>query len=79
MGKEKENRITYKEIRKNEEINSLIERGNEVLAVLGFTEHSRKHAAKVAECAGSIQGVLKARSLDSFWRDVFTFPPFILR
>ncbi|HIU25719.1 MAG TPA: HD domain-containing protein [Candidatus Copromorpha excrementigallinarum] len=51
MGK---NEIGYKEIRKNQEINGLIERGNDVLKALGYTEHSRKHAAKVAERAGSI-------------------------
>ena len=38
----------------NEEINALIERGNSVLAALGYTEHSRRHAAKVAERAGEI-------------------------
>ena len=51
---EKEQGITYKEIRENEEINALIEKGNKVLDVLGYTEHSRKHAAKVAKEAASI-------------------------
>lgn len=46
--------FSYKEIRKSHEINTLIEHGNEVLKTLGFTEHSRKHAAKVAETAGTI-------------------------
>ena len=46
--------ISYTDIRTNEEINTLIERGNDVMKVLGFTEHSRKHAAKVADCAGDI-------------------------
>lgn len=46
--------VTYESIRKNEEINALIERGNSVLAALGYTEHSRRHAAKVAERAGEI-------------------------
>ncbi len=46
--------IGYKEIRKNEEINALIEKGNHVLYELGYTEHSRKHAAKVAQRAGEI-------------------------
>lgn len=54
MGKEKKMEVTYKEIRKNEEINALIERGNDVLKHLGYTEHSRKHAAKVAETAGDL-------------------------
>ena len=39
------------EIRKDREINLLIEKGNEVLRELGYTEHSRKHAAKAAETA----------------------------
>ena len=46
--------IGYKDIRKNEEINALIEKGNHVLYELGYTEHSRKHAAKVAQRAGEI-------------------------
>ena len=46
--------ITYKEIRGNKEINLLIEKGNEILGVLGYTEHSKKHAAKVAETAARI-------------------------
>ena len=47
-------RITYKDIREKEEINLLIEKGNQVLQELGYTEHSKKHAAKVAETAGKI-------------------------
>ncbi len=46
--------VTYKQIRENEEINMLIEKGNEILGVLGYTEHSRKHAAKVAVTAARI-------------------------
>ncbi len=45
----------YKQIRINEEINLLIEKGNTTLNELGFTEHSKKHAAKVAETAGRRQ------------------------
>ena len=44
--------ITYKEIRENKEINLLIEKGNQVMQALGYTEHSKKHAARVAETAG---------------------------
>ena len=36
----------YKQIRANEEINLLIEKGNATLNALGYTEHSKKHAAK---------------------------------
>ena len=56
-GKIKENKtekITYKQIKNNPEVNLLIERGNQVLGALGYTEHSVKHAAKVAETAGYI-------------------------
>ena len=52
--KEKQKGISYKEIRENEELQLLIENGNSVLKVLGFTEHSRRHAAKVADRAGRI-------------------------
>ena len=44
----------YEKIRKNEEIRGLIQRGNEVLGALGYTEHSEKHAAKVADTAGKL-------------------------
>lgn len=47
-------KTTYKEIRENEMIRVYIEKGNEVLGVLGFTEHSCAHAVKVAETAGMI-------------------------
>ena len=39
----------YEQIRNDREINLLIEQGNRNLKVLGYTEHSRKHAVKVAE------------------------------
>ena len=41
MAEENKGEITYRQIKKNEEINLLIERGNQVLNVLGFTEHSK--------------------------------------
>ncbi len=44
----------YKQIRENEEINLLIEKGNATLNELGYTEHSKKHASKTAETAGKI-------------------------
>ena len=50
----KETAVTYEKIRKNREINLLIEKGNAVLNELGYTEHSKKHAAKVAETAGKL-------------------------
>lgn len=46
--------INYKNVRESEEVNAYIEQGDHVLGALGFTEHSRKHAAKVAETAGKI-------------------------
>ena len=48
-------KTTYKEIREIEEINLLIEQGNATLKELGYTEHSKKHAAKVSDTAGKIQ------------------------
>ena len=46
--------VTFKQIRSDEEIGLLIEQGNGILNELGYTEHSRKHAAKVADTAGKI-------------------------
>ena len=47
-------RTDFKEIRENSEINLLIEQGNRILNELGYTGHSRMHAAKVADTAGKI-------------------------
>lgn len=47
-------KVTYEMIKENKEINTYIEMGNQVLGVLGYTEHSRIHAIKVAECAGKM-------------------------
>ena len=46
--------MTYEEIRKNPEVNALLERGNHNLDVLGFTDHSMSHCALVAERAAHI-------------------------
>ena len=60
------------EIRKDREINLLIEKGNEVLRELGYTEHSRKHAAKAAETAGMILKELgyKKRTIAGYMHDI---------
>jgi metal-dependent HD superfamily phosphatase/phosphodiesterase len=50
----KMNIITYDTIRENEEINAYIESGNAVLGVMGYTDHSKVHANKVAVCAAMI-------------------------
>lgn len=47
-------KIMYQKIKELPEVNAYIEQGDKVLGVMGFTEHSRKHAAKVAEMAGQI-------------------------
>ena len=47
-------KINYETIKKSAEVNCYIEKGNQILGVMGFTEHSGKHAAKVAEMAGRI-------------------------
>ena len=52
--------ITYKDIQKNKEINAMIEQGNQVLKTLGYTEHSKKHAIKVAEHAAEILKITEA-------------------
>ena len=46
--------MKYKQIKENEEIGALIAKGDENLAVLGFTDHSVAHATLVAERAGEI-------------------------
>ncbi len=46
--------VTYKDIRQNEEIKLLIEKGHNVLGALGYTEHAAAHATKTAENAAMI-------------------------
>ena len=52
--KENSREITYKEIRENEEINALIEKGNAVLLALGYTEHSRDVYKRQLQCVPSV-------------------------
>ena len=49
-----ENIITINDIKKNKEIVNYINKGNEYLGVLGFTEHGLNHAERVASKAGEI-------------------------
>lgn len=46
--------LTYKEIKKNEEVLAFLEKGNANLGVLGFTDHSKAHCTMVAERAATI-------------------------
>jgi len=56
--------MTYQEIKHNEEVRALLEKGNQNLGVLGFTDHSEAHCALVAERAAYI-----LRKLDYSDRD----------
>ena len=47
-------KITYNDIKNNDMINHYIDRANFVTGAMGYTEHSKAHAALVAETAGSI-------------------------
>ena len=46
--------MTYQDIKHNEEVCALLEKGNQNLGVLGFTDHSEAHCALVAERAAYI-------------------------
>ena len=46
--------MNYKEILQNEEVKAYLEKGNENLGILGYTDHSEKHCAIVAKRAGMI-------------------------
>lgn len=48
------NILTYKEIKKNEEVRELLKKGNEDLGLLGYTDHSEAHCAMVAERAAFV-------------------------
>ena len=46
--------MTYEEIKKNEEVRALIQKGNANLGILGYIDHSEAHTALVAERAAYI-------------------------
>jgi metal-dependent HD superfamily phosphatase/phosphodiesterase len=46
--------ITYEDIRNNEEIKTYIQKADQSLAALGYTEHSFAHVGMVAENCGYI-------------------------
>lgn len=46
--------MNYKEIKKDKEIKAYIQKGNEKLGAMGYTDHSEKHCILVAERAGLI-------------------------
>ena len=46
--------MTFEEIRRNEEIRAYMEKGNENLGVMGFTEHAMAHAMRAAHTAAGI-------------------------
>lgn len=50
--------LTYEDIRRNEQVNSLIEAGNRALNTLGFTDHGYGHVCKTADTAGVILEIL---------------------
>ena len=56
--------ITFEDIRENPKIKVLIERGNDVLGVMGYTEHSLQHALKSAENAARILSLLGFKERD---------------
>ena len=46
--------MTFEEIKRNEEIRTYMEKGNENLGVMGFTEHAMAHAMRSAYTASDI-------------------------
>ncbi|MEG0914575.1 MAG: phosphohydrolase, partial [Christensenellaceae bacterium] len=46
--------IKYDDIRKNEKIRTLVDKANENLQVLGYTDHGPRHVGYVSRIAGEI-------------------------
>lgn len=46
--------MTYKEIKKNEEVKEYLRKGNQNIGLMGYTDHSEEHCILVAERAGRI-------------------------
>lgn len=54
MNRKEEKNLTYREIRKNEEVLAYLKKGNDNLGTMGFTDHSEAHCTVVAERAAHI-------------------------
>ena len=52
--RQRKKNMTYKEIKKNEEVLAYLKKGNDNLGTMGFTDHSDAHCAMVAERAAMI-------------------------
>ena len=52
--RQRKKNMTYKEIKKNEEVIAYLKKGNDNLGTMGFTDHSDAHCAMVAERAAMI-------------------------
>ncbi|MBC9785658.1 HD domain-containing protein [Heliobacillus mobilis] len=52
--------VTFEDIKANPEVRAYIEKGNEHLGVLGYTEHGLRHAALVSQQAGRILSHIQA-------------------
>ena len=50
--------LTYEDVKNNEAIRTYIQRADESLVALGFTEHSFAHVTHVAETAGYILSLI---------------------
>jgi metal-dependent HD superfamily phosphatase/phosphodiesterase len=46
--------VTYRDVRNNEKVRAYIEKANEQMAVIGYSEHGLRHAALVAAIARNI-------------------------
>lgn len=46
--------VTLEDVRQNNEFSIYVSKGNEVLATMGYTDHSAAHTMKVAQCAADI-------------------------
>ena len=52
--RQRKKNMTYKEIKKNQEVLAYLKKGNDNLGTMGFTDHSAAHCSVVAERAGVI-------------------------
>ena len=46
--------VKFEEVKKNQEISTYIKKGNELLGIMGYTEHGFAHAGKVSVKAGEL-------------------------
>lgn len=68
-------KVTFEDVRKNKAVNTYIEKADESLIALGYTDHSFSHVNKVSKLAGDILTTLgySGREAEMSWHSGYFY------